>query len=620
MMIRTPIALAAALSLSGLALAQSTAPQEAADYVVTASRAPEVAGRSVRPVQVVTNEDLRVSGASSLAEVLRTLGGVEVATTGGLGQQSSVFMRGANSGHTVILIDGIRLNSPSSGSASLEAFPLAMIERIEVLPGTSSSLYGADAMGGVIQIFTRSAERSPGSMLAVTAGSLGLRQLSGSHAARYGDTELALSANAVRNRGFDATTPGYFAHVPDADGYRDHLINARITQHLGESQQLGVQWLSSLARSDFDNVDFNPPYLPFQDSHTTTRVNNLAAYWQGTVKPGWQSDLRLTHHIEDATSHNDGLTDLLGTRQDQISWLQHVVIGPGSLTAGLEYLRQSLSGDTPYDKTSRDVTAALLGWRGVYGDWSVQTDLRRDDNSQFGTHNTGQLSLAWQLGPDWRLRASAGTAFKAPSFNDLYFPGAGNPDLRSEKSRSAEMGADARLAGLDLGATVFHNRIRDLIIWQPAPTASDPYRWLPMNVSTARNSGITLTAATQWGPGTRIKLNATWQNPEDADTGARLQRRSRQFGGLHLTHRIGEWSLGADLTRVGARFDSGDQSPGTRMGGYTLLAVFGSWRINPDWALEARVNNLTDRSYQNSLSYTTAGREGQITLRWTPAL
>jgi vitamin B12 transporter len=583
MMSRTPIALACCLGLSCHAMAQSdvssTADAPAHDYVVTGSRQAEPAGRSVRPVQVVTAEDLRASGASSLADVLRTLGGVEVSTTGGLGQQSSVFMRGANSGHTVILVDGVRLNSPTSGSATLEAFPLALIERIEVLPGNSSSLYGADAMGGVIQIFTRSAERSPGATLAATAGSGGLRQLSGAYAARHGDTELSLSAAALRNIGDDVTTASYYAHVPDKDGYRDHSLNARVTQHLGDQQQVGLQWLSSLSQVDFDNVDFNPPYLPFQDSHTTTRVQNLAGFWQGQVLADWSAEVRVARNAEDATTHNDAQASLLGTRQDQLSWLNHVVLGPGSLTAGLEVLRQSVHGDTEYDKTERDVKAALLGWRGSLGDWSLQADARRDDNSQYGAHTTGQLSTAWQVSADWRVRASAGTAFKAPTFNDLYYPDAGNPDLHAEKSRSVELGADAKLAGVDLGATVFHNRIRDLIVWQPSPTADDPYRWLPMNVSAARNRGLTLTAATALGRDTRIKLNATFQNPEDADTGAQLQRRARRFGGLHLTHRLGDWTLGTDLTYVGSRFDSATASAASRMGAYTLVALFGTWRL-----------------------------------------
>ena len=612
MHLRTPVALAVALIAPLASFAQNASSIPADDLVVTATRSPQSAAASVRPVQVITAEDIRVSGVNSLTDVLRTLGGVETSTNGGFGQISSVYMRGANSDHTVVLIDGVRIGSASLGTAPLESIPLALIERVELLAGPSSSLYGADAIGGVIQIFTKSAQRSPGLNVALTAGDHGLGQFAASLATRADQTEFSAGANVLESRGQDATTPAFWGHNADRDGFRDLGLHARLVQRLDGGHELGAQFVRSASTVHYDaGAD--------SDDISIDRTQTLAAHWRGPIASGVDSTVRVARSW-DRNHRQGGDVSHTDTTQDQVSWLNQIALAGGTLSAGLEWLRQGVDSDSAYAVDHRRVHSALAGWRASYGRLSVQADVRHDRNSQFGHHTTAQVGGAWQLDPAVRLRGSVGTAFKAPTFNQLYFPDSwgshGNPDLRPERSVNTELGADLKLAGVDLGATLFSNRIRDLINWVETPPGS--WAYVPENTARARIDGLTLHATSALGAATRVRASLTLQSPEDVASGAQLQRRARSFANVHLSHAMGPLNVGTDLGWVGHRWDSIDEKAGTRMGGYALLAVFGTWKIDPQWSLEARVNNLADRHSEQAQGYASPGRQSQLSVRWTP--
>ena len=612
MFLRTPVALAVALSAPVFVHAQTAGTNlpatDTTDYVVTASRMPESAAQAVRPVTVITAEDIRQSGAGSVTDLLRTLGGVEITQNGGLGSSSSVFIRGANSDHTVVLVDGVRIGSATLGTAAFESIPLALIERIEVLPGPSSSLYGSDAIGGVIQIFTKSAKRSPGASVALTAGSHDLRQAAASYAAALGEgTQLSLGLNYLSTDGINATTPdNTYNYNPDRDGLLQRSGQLRLTQQINADHEVGVQWLRSASKGRFDDG-------PDIDSYSQSVTRTLGAHWNGQLTQSWRSELSVARSQDQSNSYSS-FPGTFDTREDQASWLNRLPAFGGTATVGLEWLKQSVDSTTDYTVDERTVRSALVGWKGQIGEHALQADVREDRNSQFGHHTTAQLGWGWQLAQDWRLRAAWGSAFHAPTFNTLYYPGFGNPDLKPEKSDSFELGLDGKLAGLELGATVFDNRIRDLIDYAPPD-------YLPANVNKARITGLSLKAGGALiDRDTRFKANLTWQDPKNDETDQLLRRRARVFGGLHLTHNAGPAQIGTDFSWVSRRFDSADQSAGSAMGAYGLVAVFGSWAFTPEWRLEARVNNLGDKHYTTAQGYSAPGREGQVTLRWTPAL
>jgi vitamin B12 transporter len=574
------------------------------DYVVTASRRSEPAREAVRPVTVITAQDIRASGVGSLTELLRTFGGLEVTSNGGLGQSSSVFLRGANSDHTVVLVDGVRIGSTTLGTASFESIPLGLIERVEILSGPSSSLYGSDAIGGVIQIFTRSAQRSPGASVALTTGSHGLRSLDASLAARSGDNAYTVAAGTTRTDGFNVTTPANFSYNPDRDGYRNSHVLLGWTRTVSVDTELGAKLLRSEGRVQFDSGA--------GDAYSDNVTQTISAFLTTRWLDGVATELRAARSSDDSsvTSNFPGRID---TTQDQVSFLNRIGLAGGTAMVGVEWLRQAVDSSTAYDVAERRIPAVLLGWRGHLAGQDLQADVRRDDNSQFGGHTTGQLGWAWLFTPDWRVRASAGTAFHAPTFNQLYYPGFGNPELRAERSRSTEIGLDGKLAGVDFGATVFDNRIRDLIDFAP-PT------FAPANVAKAHIRGLSLQAQTALGSATRAKFNATFQEPKNGDTDYLLRRRARAFGGLSVTHSIDAWRIGAELAVVGHRFDSANESPASRLGGYGLVNAFVSWTISPNFALDLRVDNVGAKDFVTAQTYVSPGRRGQVTLRWTPAL
>jgi vitamin B12 transporter len=614
---RQPIALAVVAlhaPLFALAQAHATSPFTASalgEVVVTGSRFPEPAATAVRPVQVISAEDIRASGAASLTELLATLGGMETVSSGGPGQPAGVFIRGANSAQTVVLVDGVRIGSATLGTVPLESLPLALIDHVEVLPGASSSLYGADAIGGVIQIFTRSAGRTPQASVAVTVGEQGLKQLAATYARRMGDTDVSLGANVLSTTGINATTPGINAGSPsnwaynaDRDGYLNRGAQARLAHRLGGGHTVDVQWLRSDNKVHYDDGSAG-------DTYNVNRTQTLAAHWAGPLAATVQSELRLARSWDEATAVSS-FPGYINTQQDQASWLNRINLGVGTLTAGAEWLEQTVRSDTAYDVSARHTLSGLLGWRATYGALSLQTDLRHDNNSQYGGATTAQLGAAWQVDPTLRLRGSAGSAFKAPSFNEQFYPGFGNPLLKPERANSYELGADAKLGPVDLNATLFDNRMRDLIDYA-APT------YTPVNVAHAETRGLSLAASSEWA-GTRGRLSLTLQSPENTDNGMQLRRRARQFAALHLTHRLGAVNLGTDLNWVAQRYDSPDQAADSRMGGYGLVAVFAAWQFAPEWALEGRANNLGDKAYTQAQGYATPGRQAQMTLRWTPAL
>jgi vitamin B12 transporter len=605
MFARSPVALALlALHAPLIALAQSSAsPAKVDEVVVTGSRFAESAANAVRPVQVIDAQAIADSGVTSLPELLASLGGVESVTSGGLGQAASIFIRGANSNHSVVLVDGVRIGSPTSGTAALASLPLALIERIEVLPGAASSLYGADAIGGVIQVFTRRAGHTPTASVAATLGEQGLRQLATSYARRMGDTELSLGANLLRTAGINATTPdNTYSYNADRDGYLNRSALARLSQQFGE-HSASLQWLRSNGKQHFDDG-------PTGDSVYNTLTQTVAAQWTGPLAPQWRSELRLARAWDESTSISN-FPGKLATYQDQLSWLNHLNLGAGQLSAGVEWLNQQIapSTTTAYSAHSRDIGAAMLGWRAGYGSLAVQADARYDDNSQFGGHSTGQLGTTWQLNTATRLRASVGTAFKAPTFNDLYAPAAwgSNATLKPESSTSIELGADWRDGDTALHATLFDNRIDNLI-------AADA-NWQLQNIAHAQTRGLTLGANATVARATQLRLNLSVQDPKDRDTDTLLLRRARVFGDLQLSHQMGQVRLGTTLHASGERNDFS-----TRMGGYGLVAVYAAWQFQPTWSLEGRVNNLGDKAYTLAQGYATSGRAAQMTLRWTPAL
>ena len=579
------------------------------EIVVTAVRAPQRLGQSLRAVTIITPEDIARGGQLTLAEVLQQLGGVEVTTSGGPGTASAVFMRGSNAAHTLVLVDGIRLQSATTGTTAFENIPVAEIERIEIVSGPGSSLYGSDAIGGVIQVFTRGRRATPTTEVRVAAGTYETFSANASTSASVGDTDFTLSAGGLRTGGFNATRPAisFGRHHPDDDGYRNGHLSGKLAHRFAGGHELGASLMHSDGDTEFDNG-------PAGGHHTRQKLSVLSASTRNPLTAAWESLVRVGASRDDNASFGDGEPARFRTDQRQATWQNTFALGFARLVAGAEYVEQQIDTTVPYDVRRRTIASLFAGIDAEHGAHGLQASVRRDDNSQFGTPTTGTAAYGYRLTPQVRLRAGYGTAFHAPSFNDLYFPGFGNPRLQPERSSNREAGVDVEAAGQRFSATVFDNRIRDLVAFTFNPGTQV---FGPENLDRARIRGTELSyAAVLAGLDVRAKL--TLQDPASEPSGAQLQRRAKRFGSVNVARTFGAWRVGVEAAGSGERFDSADEAPGSRLPGYAVFHLTASYAISPRWSADVRWNNVAGKDYELVQGFNVPGSNVLVTLRWTP--
>ena len=578
--------------------------------VVTATRIPQKISETSQQTVVITREEIEASGHLSLVELLQARGGVEVTNSGGLGQPGAVSMRGAEPRHTMVLIDGQRIGSATAGGTAFENIPLNQIERIEIVPGPLSSVYGSDAIGGVIQIFTRG---GTGDSARVGIGSYGTREASASFGRRIDNTEFTISAGALESSSFDATKPTlpFAQHNPDSDRYRNRNISGRLTHDLAAGHTIGLTAFQSEGATHFDAG------LATDDVNRQT-LQAFSAFSRNQITANWTSLLRIGTTRDDSDTVG-AFPGYFRTDQNQVTWQNDYQLSAGTLMGGLEYLDQRVSSNTLFTQTSRTIGSAFAGYGGNFGKHGLQLNARHDDNSQFGGRDTGSIAYSYRIIEPLRVRAGAGTAFKAPTFNDLYFPDLppfffSNPNLQPERSRNKEVGIDYRTTQRQAGVTLFQNDISDLIT-----VFTDPVTFVSttQNLSHARIEG----AEFYWRgllQGWQTRAQVTLQDPRDETTGFQLRRRATRYGSVGAERRFGQWRVGADVVASAERFDSTTEAPNTRMHGYGLLNLSAGYAFARDWSINARWNNVFDREYELVQFFNTPGSNVFVWLAWQP--
>lgn len=607
----TILTLAVAASI-GSAFAAPAEEPELAPVIVTADRTARSADETLVPVSVVTRADIEREQARSLEDVLRGLPGVSLSNNGGPGKSTSLYLRGTNADHVLVLIDGVKMGSATLGSVALQDIPVDQIERIEIVRGPRASLYGSEAIGGVIQIFTRKGGGKLTPSFSLGAGS---RSTANASAALSGGGEQYWFNASVAGEGTKGIN-AYQGTQPDRDGYRNESGSLRGGWRFSPGQSLELQALRVRAHSDFDdNYD-----APGVDQNYSVDVQQLlSATYRFMPLDAWRSFVRLAQSRDESSSYKGGdFYSRFNTTRDMVTWQNDIAISDHrSLTAGIDYLRDGIDSDTPYDVRSRENKAGFAQYSEDFGALSAQLAGRIDDNQQFGTHDSGSFDLGYRVSDALRLRASYGTAFKAPSLNDLYYPTAGNPGLKPEHSRSTEFGASGTAAGMKWDASLYRTYISNLIQW--APVSPGSWTWIPSNVANATVTGLELTASRIFGD-TRVALTTTFQNPKDhsgGDTeGNLLIRRSRQTARLDVDRDFGRWSFGSSLNGTGKRYD--DTANSVKLGGYATLDLRGEYKINADWRVQARIENLLDKRYETAANYNQPGFGTFVTLRYQP--
>ena len=571
--------------------------------VVTAARWPQALSELVADVTVIGAEEIARAGAQSLAELLRRVPGVEIVMNGGPASTSGVFLRGANSNQTLVLIDGQRVGSSASGTAALEAIPIDVIDRIEILRGPASNLYGADAIGGVIQVFTRNGGDVFAAHASAGYGTYRTSVASGGVSGAAGAWRYALDVGHRQSDGFNAiANPANFSFNDDRDGYRGDDASGSVSLRLAPEQELSVRFLKSRLDAQFDAE-------PGFDDRTITTVDSLALASRNRLTGWWTSQLEAAQTDDISDSRTGFGPGRFTTRQRLYVWQNDFLLLRGSLGVALERREERVGGDAAFAINSRNTNAAVGVYRLAEGPHAVQLNLRRDDSTQFGARTTGALAYGYGFAPGWRASAGYGTAFKAPTFNDLYYPGFSNPDLKPETARNAEVALRYASEALAAGIVAYRNRVRDLIVFE----CDADFNCAPQNVAAATLQGVTLDMRFRRGA-TVATASVDLQRPEDDASGLLLPRRARRHAALAVEHPLGPVQVRAELSASSARFD--DAANTRRMGGYALINLLVEWPFEARWTAFARLDNLLDKHYELAADYRTAGATLFAGVRW----
>ena len=579
--------------------------------VVTATRTPLPLSQVLADMSVLTREDIERKGAGSVADVLRGAPGIELSRNGGPGGTTSLFLRGGESRFTMVLVDGVRVDSQATGGAAWEAIALSQVERIEILRGPASALYGSDAIGGVVQIFTRPAGPGLAADLGLGIGNLGTTRADASLRGTQGAVDFSLSAAAERSDGFNAiVNPANSSYVADRDGYKSRSASARVGLKLSDAHRLEVSALVQRLDAQYD------AFASQADDRSRHDLDSVRAAWVAQWHKDWRSQLSVGQATDRYESRPSPY--LSETRVRSYAWQNDYAIGAHSLNATLERREDRLDNSgltasaTPgLGDRQQNSLGGGYAWRDAGR--ALQLQVRQDRDSEFGHHGSGALAGGVDLGAGWRLQASAGTAFRAPTLYQR-FSEYGNAALKPETSRDVEASLKYAQAGREFSATAYRNRIADLITFGAQGVCASAFGCY-RNTAQARLQGLGLQARSQVA-GVRLNASIDLQSPKDASTGRLLARRSRQHLSLQADTDVAGWALGAQLLASGKRFDNAANT--IVLGGYSVVNVDAQYRITPQWRLLLRVDNAFDRDYQTARDYATAPRTGFVGLRWTP--
>ncbi len=585
--------------------------------IVTASRASERIDDALWSSTVVTRADIESQQATSVQEVLANLAGIDTDNAGGLGKATSVFIRGAGPGQTLLLIDGVRVGSATLGIGPFELIPIDQVERIEVVRGPRSTLYGADAGGGVVQIFTRNGAH-PGLAFgaSVTGESHDTHQVSTDLRAAGEHAWVNIGAESLETAGISACLGAAFTARcnpgdPDHDGFRSHAASLAAGYRFSDRLTADLHALIQKGNTQYDGTFTN-------EADVAERV--FAVHVDGSLSRAWQAHLVVGHNEDVQDNGLDGvpMNHYLTKRDSASAQLDGALASNLRLIAGVDHQDDRVESSTQYVRTSRHTTGVFTELRAERGQWSGLAGVRDEDNQQFGTHVVGNVGLARKLAEHYRVTATWGTAFRAPTFNDLYFPSfdpnfapPSDPNLKPEESRSAELGFEALFARARASLHLYQTHFDQLITF-------DLTTFRPVNVGSARVRGAELQVEYRtdtWKIGGQITRLDPLNLGQGGAPDTLLPRRARDSGSLEVRRFFPSTSIAAITRWEGRRFD--DLANLAPLGGYATLDLVAEQSIGRAWKLAARVANVLDHDYATARYYPQDGRHYGVTLRYT---
>lgn len=588
-----------------LFVAPAHAQQNLDPVVVTATRQESRVSEVLADVSIIEREDIERHAGGTVVDLLTQQPGVQVSTSGGPGTSASIYLRGARPDQTKILVDGLPINSIDLTGSPLRFLPLANVERIEILRGPASTLYGADAVGGVIQIFTR--KGSPGLKADGFIG-YGTQNTFQSHAGLSGGDEhwrFRVEGNHDDSKSISAQK-NVSQKDADKDAYRNSggALSASFLPQAGH--ELGLSYRQNEGRAHYDNFGgntTNDAYNDFRLKQWRLFSNNrLTDFWSSKLQYGQTSDWQKNYGSWAPKG------SAFETESKLLSWQNNFKLPLGKLLLGLEQLDQDASNESGFNSKSIDNQSVFAGWNADFNNHRWQINARHDEHSQFQDKTTYGLAYGYKLSKEWRAHASYGTSFKAPSLYQLYDKFSGNLDLQPEQGKNREVSLIWENATQSVSGTYYLNRVENMIDWS---AAANTYQ----NVSKARLEGLTLSYTGQvqdW----LLRATYDWLDASNEDTGFRLGRRAKNKVLLGLDKKWGALQTGAELVGVGARYDS--NSGKNPLGGYALVNLNAKYALNKTLSLEGRINNLFDKDYELAKGYNTLGINAFVGIRYTP--
>lgn len=578
--------------------------------MVSVTRSEQPLSDVVADVSLIDRATLERSGAGGLADVLARIPGVEFARNGGPGNSTSVFVRGAENRFTAVYLDGVRLDSQATGGVAWENIPLALIDRIEVLRGPAAAVYGSDALGGVVQIFTRKGDASLGSFapaVGLGVGSRGTTKMNAGFAGNQGAWDYAVGLAGERSTGFNSRPTA--GQNPDNDGYRSQAANANLGFQINPAHRLDATLLASSMNSQYDSSTV------FVDERNLHKLQSTGLVWRAKWTDRYTSRLTVTDSVSRyETTPSPYLTQ---THLNGVLFQNEFRFGAQLLTVSAErrgdQLDNASSAFSPGINKARSQNGLALGWGYNAGGHTLQLNARQDQDSEFGGKGTGSAAYAYALTPQWRATASAGTAFRAPTLYQR-FSEYGVASLKPESSRNLELGLRFAQGTSQFSAAAYQSRVSNLISFSVPGSCVSSFGCYA-NTARAAYEGLTLAGKYRLGD-VDLRASLDLQNPRDLDTGKRLARRAKQHAVMGADTRVSGWLLGAELQLTGQRFSGTSETQS--LPGYGLLNLIGSTRLAKEWTLLARADNLTNRSYQSVSGYATPGRSLYVGMKWAP--
>ena len=612
------------LSLVGVALAGND--EQRKTVIVTATRTAQTADEVLSSVTVISREDIERRQARSVEDLLRGTQGISITNNGGPGKNTSVFMRGTESDHILVLIDGVRAGSATSGGAAYGNIPIEQIERIEIVRGPRSSLYGSEAIGGVIQIFTRKGGKEGFTpSFSIGGGSYGTFNGSAGLSGRSKRGWFNMNISGKNTNGFNSCSgkpypkgAGCFTNEPDRDGYQNVAGSFRAGYLFKNGLDIETNFMRSSGKVNYDGTYSNKSELVQQVFGGKARYSPFE-FWKVTLAGG-----RSRENSRDFLGQEKNFISRFDSRRDTITLQNDFTLNKSHLlTVGADYKNDTVSSSADFEVTSRNNLGAFAQHQATVFKQDLELSIRYDENEQFGGNVTGGAGWGYTVTEWLRFTANVGTAFKAPTFNELYYPGGySNANLRPEESVSYELGTSGKIKQTNWAFNIYETQIHDLI----ANDAS----WVPQNINKVRIRGFEGMISTQikkWQINTNLTLLDTQNKSSGINRGNILPRRAKESFRFDVNRKFdkfklfglsfNKYTIGTQLLVVGQRYD--DLANTRKLDSYVKLDIRGEYTLNQNWRLQGRIENISNERYETASFYNQPGRNFFITLRYQPS-